>query len=322
MLFILYTLVGSLFFFFCLLLLYYECGTFSFSLLAKVKINYMKQLFLFFFSFIAFSVKIPMFPFHIWLPEAHVEAPSVGSVILAGILLKLGCYGFIRIVYPCFTEAVFFFYPFIYTLSLLGILYPAFVAMRQIDLKRIVAYSSICHMNLIVLGLFLYSLEGLIGGCFLMLAHGIVSALFFFLVGFVYDRYGSRLLIYYGGLCKIMPFFSFCLFFASLCNIGLPGTCNFIGEFLIFIGLFLHNKVVFFLSLISVILSPIYSFFFFNRMCFGNLTGFVRNFQDLNFIECLIILPLLFLCLVLGFFPFFCIDVLTSTSLNLLEKIK
>jgi NADH:ubiquinone oxidoreductase subunit 4 (subunit M) len=206
------------------------------------------------------------------LPEAHVEAPSVGSVILAGILLKLGGYGLLRIVYPAFSEAVFFFFPLIYVLGLLGILYPSFVAIRQVDLKRIIAYSSISHMNLTVLGLFSNSVEGIVGGCFLMLAHGIVSSLFFFLIGMLYDRHSTRLYPYYGGLSKVMPLFSFYLLIASLCNIGLPGTCNFIGEMFIFFGLILQNKLVFFFSLTTIVFSSIYTLFLFNKLCFGNLS--------------------------------------------------
>jgi NADH-quinone oxidoreductase subunit M len=256
------------------------------------------------------------------LPEAHVEAPSVGSVILAGILLKLGGYGLLRVVYPCFPEAVVFYFPFLATLCFIGILYPAFIAVRQLDLKRIIAYSSVSHMNLIVLGIFSSNVEGLMGSCFLMISHGIVASLFFFLVGFLYERHGSRLYLYYGGLCKIMPFFSLCLLIACLSNIGLPGTCNFVGEFLLLLGLGLKNKFLFFFSVSTIIFSSVYTLFFYNRLCFGNLSSFFISYEDLTFLETFIVAPLLFLIFILGLIPSLLMDVLGGSSFLLLEKFK
>jgi len=251
-----------------------------------------------------------------------VEAPSAGSVILAGVLLKLGSYGLLRVVLPFFKEAVFFLFPFFVSLSLISILYPSFVALRQNDLKRIVAYSSISHMNLLILGVFSFNLEGLCGSYFLMLSHGFVSGMLFFLIGFLYDRYGSRLLFYYGGLVKVMPGFSFYFFLACLCNIGLPGTCNFIGELLIFLGLISLNKFVFFSALTTIILSALYTFFLFNRLCFGNLTSYLLVFEDITYIEMFILLPLCFLVIFLGLFPFFILDTTTSTFFLIIERLK
>jgi len=241
---------------------------------------------------------------------------------LAGILLKLGGYGILRVVLPIFKEGVFFLFPFIMSVALISIIYPALVALRQNDLKRVIAYSSISHMNLIVLGLFTNGIEGITGSYFLMISHGLVSGLFFYLIGFLYERYGSRLLFYYGGLAKVMPCFSFCFLIATLCNIGLPSTCNFVGELLIFIGLISTNKFVFFISLFTIILSALYSFFLFNRLCFGNLTSFILTYEDVTYLEMIIILPLCLLAFSLGIFPSLIVDTSIPTFFFLLEKIK
>ena len=245
LLFFLFTLGGSLCLLLVILILYYDFGTFNFSLLSKIEINDNKQLILWFLTFISFSVKVPMIPFHLWLPEAHVEAPSAGSVILAGVLLKLGGYGILRILLPIFPYGSFFFLPVVYLLSTISILYASLTAIRQLDLKRIVAYSSIAHMNLVVLGLFSNVIEGVMGATFLMLGHGLVSGLLFFLIGFLYERYGTRLLAYYGGLVKMMPIFAFFFLISCLANLGLPGTCNFIGELLLFLSILNKNKIIF-----------------------------------------------------------------------------
>jgi NADH-quinone oxidoreductase subunit M len=195
------------------------------------------------------------------LPEAHVEAPIEGSVILAGVLLKLGGYGIIRILLPIFPNGSLFFLPLVYVLSTISILYASMTAIRQLDLKRIVAYSSVAHMNVVVLGLFSTIVEGFIGGTFLMLGHGLVASLLFFLIGFLYERYKTRIIVYYGGLIKIMPFFSFYLLISCFANLGVPGTSNFIGELLIFFSILYKNKVIFFFVLFSVVLSSIYSLY-------------------------------------------------------------
>lgn len=179
-----------------------------------------------------------MFPLHIWLPEAHVQAPTEGSVILASLLLKLGGYGFIRVLLPMFPEGTQMFLPLVMVLSTMGVVYASFTTICQVDLKKIIAYSSIAHMNFVVLGIFSLTLEGLQGSIFLMLAHGIVSSGLFFMVGFLYDRYHVRELRYYGGLVYSMPLYSTFFLIFILANMSLPGTCNFIGEILIFFGLF------------------------------------------------------------------------------------
>lgn len=322
LLFFLYTLGGSLCLLFVLLLLYYDFGTFNFSILSKIEINDKKQVLLWILTFISFSVKIPMIPFHLWLPEAHVEAPSSGSVILAGVLLKLGGYGVLRILLPIFPYASFYFLPLVYMLSTISIIFASLTAIRQLDLKRIVAYSSVAHMNLVVLGLFSNNIEGLCGATFLMLGHGIVSGLLFFLIGFLYDRYGSRLLAYYGGLVKIMPIFSFFFLISCLANLGLPGTCNFIGEILLFISILNKNKYIFIFVLSSVVLSAVYSLYLYTRLMNGNLTFYLKNYSDLNTYEFLISFILIFLILFLGIMPNYILDILTANHYLILERIK
>jgi proton-translocating NADH-quinone oxidoreductase chain M len=212
-----------------------------------------------------------MIPLHLWLPEVHVEAPTGGSVMLASLLLKLGGYGFIRIILPNFSVATFFFTPFVDTLALISMIYASITAVRQLDLKRIVAYSSIAHMNLGVLGIFSGNIQGLSGSVLLMLAHGLTSASLFFLVGMLYQRHGSRNIFDYGGLSKTMPIFSNILLYNTLANIGFPGTSNFIGELLIFAGLVDKNILLLVLATPTVVLSTLYSIFLYSKLVYGNL---------------------------------------------------
>jgi NADH:ubiquinone oxidoreductase subunit 4 (subunit M) len=193
------------------------------------------------------------------LPEAHVEAPTVGSVILAGVLLKLGAYGLFRFVIPLFADATYFFLPLLYTLCLLGIIYTCCSTVRQVDLKKIIAYASVSHMSFVILGLFTSTIQGVAGSIFLMLSHGIVSSGLFFLIGCLYDRYKTRVLRYYTGLVHTMPVFSFLFFFLILSNISFPGTSSFIGEFLVLVGLFENNFFAAFVATFSIILTAVYS---------------------------------------------------------------
>jgi len=200
-----------------------------------------------------------MFPFHLWLPEAHVEAPTIGSVILASLLLKLGGYGFVRFSLSMCPKVSVLSMDLITTLCLLGIIYASFTTIRQIDLKKIIAYSSIAHMNLLVLGIFSFTVQGIEGAIYLMIAHGVVSSALFFCVGILYDRYQTRLLKYYSGLVQVMPIFVTSFFLFTLANMGFPATSNFVGEILVLIGIFNYNTIALFFSATGIVLSAIYS---------------------------------------------------------------
>ncbi len=260
-----------------------------------------EQLFLWICLFLTFATKIPIIPFHIWLPEAHVEAPTIGSVILASILLKLGGFGFIRFLLPLFPFATNFYLPFIYTLGICSVIYASFTTIRQIDLKRIIAYSSIAHMNMVVLGIFANNWQGLEGALYLMIGHGIVSSALFFLVGVVYDRYHTRLLRYYGGLIQVMPIFGIFFFLFTLGNIGFPGTSNFIGETLILVGIFEKNILIALFAGFGIILSAVYSLWLYNRVFFGTLKlNYGFYFIDVIWNELLIFIPLTYFMFAFG----------------------
>jgi proton-translocating NADH-quinone oxidoreductase chain M len=247
-----------------------------------------------------------MFPFHVWLPEAHVEAPTVGSVLLAGILLKLGVYGFLRFSLSLFPDASLYFSPLVYLLSVLGVIYASLSAIRQTDLKRIIAYSSVAHMNLVTLGIFSFNIIGIEGSILQSISHGFVSGAMFLLIGILYDRYHSRLLYYYGGLVHMMPVYAAFLLIFTMANIALPGTSSFVGEFLLLLGIYKTNVMSAIVGALGVILCGAYSLWLYNRIIFGNLkTSFIVRFKDVNFLEFSILLPLLFFVLYMGVYPSF-----------------
>lgn len=321
--FFLYTVFGSFFMLTGILFVYLQTGTLFLNELLLFNFSLEKQLMLWFCFFFGFAIKIPMMPFHLWLPEAHVEAPTTGSVILASLLLKLGGYGFIRILLPLFPLATKYFSPLIYTMALISIIYSSIIALRQMDIKRIIAYSSIAHMNLVVLGIFSNTLYGVVGAIFLMIAHGIVSGALFLLIGVLYERYHTRLLNYYGGLVQVMPVFSTIFLFFSLANLSFPGTCNFIGELLILIGVARTNTSVMLLATSTMVASAAYSLWLFNRVCFGQLKTITiaTKYSDINVKEWLVFLPLIVLTLFLGVWPNFIFErvLLCSNTDQLLD---
>ena len=245
-----------------------------------------------------------MIPVHLWLPEAHVEAPTAGSVILAGILLKLGSYGFIRFSLPLFPEASFYFAPFIYVFAAIGIIYASFTAVRQTDFKRIVAYTSVAHMNLLMFGIFSFNIVGLEGAILQSLSHGFVASALFLIIGVVYERHKTRMVKYYGGLAHTMPIYSSIFLFFTMANLGLPGTSSFVGEFLILAGCFKVSTIICFIGGLGMIFSGAYSLWLFNRIAYGNLKSqYFFNFSDLNKREFLTFLPLISGTLFVGIAP-------------------
>lgn len=300
-----YTICGSLLMLIAILYIYSLTGTFNFEYLQVYSFNFDQQTFLWFAFFLSFASKIPMFPFHIWLPEAHVEAPTIGSVLLAGILLKLGVYGFLRYSLALFPDACLYFTPLVYMLGIIGVVYSSFAAIKQTDLKKIIAYSSIAHMNLVVLGIFSGSVLGLEAAILQSISHGFVSSALFFLIGMLYNRYHSRLLSYYGGIAQIMPLYTSFLLFFTMSNIALPGTSSFIGEFLLLAGLFQENIFCSIFAGFSVVLSGAYSLWLYNRISFGNLKSeFLKFYSDLSFRELFILTLLLLVSLYLGLLPY------------------
>lgn len=302
--FFFYTLCSSLLFLLGILYLYKRTGSLNLEHLHFFAFTEPEQLVLWMTFFLSFASKIPMFPFHIWLPEAHVEAPTVGSVLLAGVLLKLGVYGFVRLSLTLFPYASVYYSPLVYTLSILGIVYASMCAVRQTDLKRIIAYASIAHMNLVVLGIFSFNNLGLEGALVQSISHGFVAGGLFFLIGILYSRYHSRIINYYGGIVHVMPLFALFFLLFTLANIALPGTSGFTGEFLLLGGIFKVNVIAGFLSTTGVVFSGAYSLWLYNRVIFGNLKEhYTLKFVDISFREFVVLFPLMVYIYVLGLYP-------------------
>jgi len=302
--FFLYTLLGSVLMLLSILYILYQAGTTDYEVLLTFIFSKTEQQFLWFSFFGSFATKVPMVPAHLWLPEAHVEAPTAGSVILAGVLLKLGTYGFIRFSFPLFPAASFYFAPIVYLFSIIGIVYTSFTAIRQTDFKRIIAYTSVAHMNLVMVGLFSFNVIGLEGAILQSLSHGFVASALFLIIGIVYERHHTRMVKYYGGLAHTMPLYTFLFLFFTMSNIGLPGTGSFVGEFLILAGSFKANTSATFISATGMIIGGCYSLWLFNRISYGNLKiQYLKNYVDINKREALIFLPLVFGTLVIGLYP-------------------
>ena len=302
--FFLYTLLGSVLMLLSILYIYYQVGTTDYEVLLTFIFSTTEQKFLWLSFFGSFATKVPMVPVHLWLPEAHVEAPTAGSVILAGVLLKLGTYGFLRFSFPLFPEASFFFAPIVYLLSIVGIVYTSFTAIRQTDFKRIIAYTSVAHMNLVMVGLFSFNTVGLEGAILQSLSHGFVASALFLIIGIVYERHHTRMVKYYGGLVHTMPLYTFIFLFFTMSNIGLPGTGSFVGEFLILAGSFKTNTSATFISATGMIIGRCYSLWLFNRNSYGNLKiQYLKDYIDINKREAAAFLPLIVGTVVIGLYP-------------------
>lgn len=308
-LFFLYTLGGSLFMLIALIFCQLNVGSTNINILLNFTFSPYRELFLWFFFFIGFAVKIPMMPVHLWLPEAHVESPTSGSVALAGILLKLGTYGILRFLIPLFQFSSVFFSPFVFLLSFFGVFYASLTTLRQIDLKKIIAYSSVIHMNYLMFGLFSFNLEGLVGSLILMVAHGFVSGGLFACIGVLYDRYHTRLQKPYGGLNYFNPIFSSFFLIFILGNISFPGTINFLGEFLVLLSIFIKNIFLGISIMFLMILSTCYSLWLYNKVFSGLI---VKNLFLLKTKSCGILFK------ILEFHRFF---LLNNSDLNLREFI-
>ncbi len=302
--FVLYTMAGSALMLVGILALYFQNGN-SFDLTTlSGPFEHSDMLFLAFF--IAFAIKVPLFPFHTWLPDAHVEAPTVGSVILAGVLLKMGTYGIIRFCLPLFPEAAAEFTPLIVTLAVIGIIYGALVAMVQPDLKKLVAYSSVSHLGFVVLGLFSQSAAGIQGSVLQMVNHGLSTGALFLLVGMIYERRHSRMIVDFGGLSKRMPIFAVIFMVVTLSSIGLPGLNGFVGEYMILLGSFVQgafSKVYVVFATAGVILAAVYMLWMFQRVMFGKLDKTNEGLPDLNAREIVVMLPLLLFIVWIGVYP-------------------
>ncbi len=321
--FFFYTLFGSILMLIGIIIIYFQTGTTDIQLLAQTEFTIQRQLILWLSFFCSFAVKVPMLPVHIWLPEAHVEAPTAGSVILAGVLLKLGTYGIIRFMIPLFPYAMNYFTPLVFSMCIIGIIYSSATTIRQIDLKKIIAYSSVAHMNFALLGLFANNIQGLEGSLFFMLGHGIVSSGLFLCIGILYDRYHTRNILYYGGLVQVMPLFSIFFLIFTLANIGLPGTVNFIGEFLVLIGTWRTNTIVIFLASIGTILGAIYAIWFYNRLVFGQIRFYaLQKFVDIQRREFFLLLPLLFMVFFMGIYPIIFLESFNLSANNYISLYK
>ena len=303
-LFFFYTLIGSFFTLVSIFFFYLQAGSTDIEILWNVEFTNNRSYLIWFAIFITFAIKVPMFPFHIWLPEAHVEAPTEGSVLLAGLLLKLGTYGFLRFLFPIFSNQNQYFSPFVIMLASIGIVYTSFSTLRQIDIKRIIAYSSIAHMNMCMLGLFSYNEIAFIGSIFLMIGHAVVSGGLFFIIGMIYSRFQTKIIHYFSGVIYYMPLLSFFFLLFLLGNIGMPGTSNFVGELLILCGIgYETNYIALFCSIIGILLCTIYSMWMYNKITFLLPRFYYIIISDLFFFEIIILIPLIFFMLFLGILP-------------------
>jgi NADH-quinone oxidoreductase subunit M len=303
--FFLYTLLGSVLMLLAIIAIYWQAGTSDLpTVLEKMQLPFQWQFWLWLAFFASFAVKVPMWPVHTWLPDAHVEAPTAGSVILAGVLLKMGGYGFIRFSVTLFPEATQYFTPLVFGLSVVAVIYTSLVALVQEDMKKLIAYSSVAHMGFVTIGIYIMNMQGVQGSIFQMLSHGIVSAALFLCVGVVYDRMHTREIDAYGGLVHRMPRYAFVFMFFTLASVGLPGLSGFVGEFLVLLGTFKVNTWVAFLATTGLILGAAYALWLYRKIIFGELTKVsLKAILDMNSREVVVFLPLLLITLWMGIYP-------------------
>ena len=302
--FFLYTLAGSILMLLALLAIWYHAGTTDLAVLMQTPFPVHMQFWLFLAFFASFAVKVPMWPVHTWLPDAHVEAPTAGSVILAGVLLKMGAYGFLRFSVPMLPQASQQFAPMMFTLGVVAVLYTSLVALAQTDMKKLIAYSSVAHMGVVVIGIFTFNAQGIQGALFQMLSHGIVSAALFLCVGVVYDRIHTRDIARYGGLAARMPAYALVFMVFTMASVGLPGTSGFVGDFLVLVGAYKVSLYLAYLGSFGMILGAAYMLYLYRRVIFGVITrDDLRGILDLSPREIAIFTPLIFLVLWMGIYP-------------------
>ncbi len=321
--FFLYTLLGSVLMLLAIIAMYWYSGTTDIAVLYKnpnFPADMQTWLWLAFFA--SFAVKMPMWPVHTWLPDAHVEAPTAGSVILAAILLKMGGYGFLRFSVPMFPIASDLFAPFVFTLSIVAIVYTSLVAMMQEDMKKLIAYSSVAHMGFVTMGIFTLNRQGIDGALFQMISHGIVSGALFLCVGVVYDRMHTREIKAYGGLVNRMPLYALTFMVFTMANVGLPGTSGFVGEFLTLMGAFQNNTWVAFFATTGVILSAGYALWLYRRVVFGKLEkASLKHITDMTPREALALVPLIVLTIFFGVYPSPILDVFGASVESLMAGV-
>jgi NADH-quinone oxidoreductase subunit M len=319
--FFLFTLAGSVLLLLALLAIYFEAGTADVPTLLTHAFPAGMQTWLWLALFASFAVKVPMWPVHTWLPDAHVEAPTAGSVILAGVLLKMGGYGFVRFSLPMLPLASDLFTPMVFALSIMAIIYTSLVALAQEDMKKLIAYSSVAHMGMVTLGTFTVTQQGIEGAMFQMLSHGVVSAALFLIVGVIYDRLHTRLIARYDGLAERMPAYSLVFMIFMMASVGLPGTSGFVGEFLVLVGVFQVNTWAALLATGGMVLGAAYMLYLYRRVIFGAMTKpDLKSILDLNPREVLVFAPLLALVFWMGIYPMSFLDVMSASVSNIVDS--